>query len=831
MNATGPWPAARMILLPLTVAVALQFGGVGTARGASVTLEEVVVTARRVNESLASIPMAVNVVERPRLTQGAFDGLQSLAMSTPGLYFESMWGGDNSAVVLRGQSQPSTAGDNVGIFVDGVYQAARYAVDVDTLDIERVEVARGPQNTLFGHSTFAGAVHFVTAEPGASSESSVSIGAGSDGYLAVSGMLSGPIGDGPVSMRLSAGASNFDGTGRNVAAPGQSLGAIRRRAAALVLATTDDLDWYARLSVRMMQRDSGHPLAGEMTYDDYNCGSIDPASGAWSYFCGKFPVRSSFDISPALPDSAQDTGQVSFHLQWPLAGLVFESDTSYYRSSARLIRDFDGSSAGDLFGVCTLDSNCSGLLGPPRIVDRLIFVNEVQRQLPEVTEVSQDVRLRQEAENGIRWLVGLTAFETDEVMRTQLGVDGSGLNASERLTSYLPRTPMLVGPVSAFNRALVPDPDNDGVEQTLTRDRTRTLAVYGSVDWDIASNLRSRVEVRATRERKSINSVTANFLPSFGKAIRSLDFTDVTPRVSVDYQQDGSMVYVSAAKGSRSGGVNPIPGLLPEEQGFEPEYNWTYELGGHYTASGGRLDAMATAFYVDWRNVQITGFSNTPGVGNLILRNARGITTRGMEFSASVVLGAGWRADLGGSLVDARFRASTDDPGSGRFCGLSANNTTSTFCTVGPPRTFDSSSVALVPYVDGNRLQRAPKRTWQAGLEYAGMITDEWDLTARVNLRGQDDVFDRAIGGARYGSRVQCDAGIHLVHGRLSIDLWSLNLTDERYVAAAASRGAVYFPTTPRPLDLLYGPGRRLGVTFSYRSGTSTPARFIRAGA
>ena len=98
-------------------------------------LEAVTVTARKVEEPLGEVPLAIDVVGAGMIGTGAFDGLRSLAAHVPGLTFESMWGGSNSAVILRGQAQPNAAGDNVGIFVDGVYQAARSAIDVTVLDV------------------------------------------------------------------------------------------------------------------------------------------------------------------------------------------------------------------------------------------------------------------------------------------------------------------------------------------------------------------------------------------------------------------------------------------------------------------------------------------------------------------------------------------------------------------------------------------------------------------------------------------------------------------------------------------------------------------------
>ena len=120
-----------------------------------------IVTARKVTEPHWTVPLTIDVLDRDRLITASVADLAALARMAPGLYFESLWGGTGSAPVLRGQSQPSAAGDNVGVFVGGVYQAERTAIDVAPLDVERIEVVHGPQSTLFGHSTFTGAIHYV----------------------------------------------------------------------------------------------------------------------------------------------------------------------------------------------------------------------------------------------------------------------------------------------------------------------------------------------------------------------------------------------------------------------------------------------------------------------------------------------------------------------------------------------------------------------------------------------------------------------------------------------------------------------------------------------
>jgi len=97
-------------------------------------MPEILVTARRISEDVSHLPLAIDVVSSVDLGPGGIEGLDELAIHTPGLSFESLWGGSGSAPILRGLSQPSTAGDNVGVFVDDVYQSNRSALDVDMLD-------------------------------------------------------------------------------------------------------------------------------------------------------------------------------------------------------------------------------------------------------------------------------------------------------------------------------------------------------------------------------------------------------------------------------------------------------------------------------------------------------------------------------------------------------------------------------------------------------------------------------------------------------------------------------------------------------------------------
>ncbi len=774
------------------------------------------VTARKVTEPFWSVPLTIDVLRREDMITSSVADLAALARMAPGLYFESLWGGAGSAPVLRGQSQPNAAGDNVGVFVDGVYQAERTAIDVAPLDIERIEVVHGPQSTLFGHSTFTGAIHYVPRGATREFTSGVEAGVGTDQYWSATGFLSGPLPGGVALGRIAAGSRNGSGTWTN-SANGDSLGDYARNAVAASLTLAETGPWTASLAGRWSATESSHPSQTSIAGPDYDCGAVESASGYWSYFCGELPVRRSVAISGGMPDSSNDVTQVSLTVAWAGEAVRFESDTSYYRGSSDIYRDFDSSSTGETFGVCVVGVTCPRAQVPAQPVERLVNVNSVSRQGSSTTEWSQEFRLVGSA-GRVDWLAGATAFLTDEDTRARFGFERGDLLPTEALTVLLPLTPDLAGPVARGNRALVDDPSREQAVQSSTSTERRTLALFGALTYRPTPELGLRVEARTTWERQEIDNVTANFAPGFGTSIPAQDFSDTTPRFSIDYTPTtGWFLYASAAKGSRSGGVNAVPGLSAEEQAYDPEYNWTYEISGRYRDAGQRWLGRLTLYHIDWRDTQITGFSSTPGIANLITRNTAGVNTNGVEVMAQARLSDRLMLQGAYSYTDPEFSNGSDDLSSSQFCGLRGNNTTSSFCTLGPPRSGTAPAGTLVPYIDGNMPQRTPHTQWQLGLRGdSPAFAGEWRAEGGLDLSYQGDVYDRAINGARYGERTLLSARAALVHGPWTVEVWGTNLTDENYIRAVSTRGPAFYPVAPRPLDLVYGEGRRIGLTVRY---------------
>lgn len=776
------------------------------------SFQSIIVTARRQEERFFDVPLSVDVVPADRIGSGAIEGLQSLAAHVPGLSFEVGWGGFNSFPALRGQSQPSIAGDNVGMFVDGVYQASRDAIDVEPLDLQRIEVVRGPQSALFGHSTFAGLIHYVAAQPSETPLVKASADIATDSLYGLRGTISGPI-DRNWKARLAAGWRQADGTWENEAAPGQTLGDWRRIAIAGSIATRDTTGPFGlRLSGRYGNNRSNSPPTTALDHRAYNCGARDPASGVWTYFCGKAPIPSQVTLSPDLPDSRSRTGQLALHLALDLDGLELRSDSSAYRAHSDVIRDVDGSDEGDIYGVCLRAVNCTGIGSLVIPVVRQQHVNIVLHRTLGARELSQELRLRSTGETQFSWQLGAVLFWTRLHTVAAFGGERGALSGAERLSSLVLSNPQRVGPPATINNALVDDPNvsqvtfNDSVEQR------RTAAIFATADYRLADGLRLHGEIRSTWERLTLDSREANFAASFGKSLGARTFADVTPRLSLDWHPaERLMLFASYARGSRSGGINPFPNLRPEEQTYAPETNWTTEIGAKYAGRGLIRDIQLTAYDINWHNTQIQGLSTTPGVAALIIRNTRGIHTQGLEASARLVP-AGWLTfDLAWSYTDPRFKRGSEDPGGSAACGLSVGNTTSNFCDI-VPSTIDPG--LLVPDISGNRVARTSKTSWSAAMTLTPRVPAGFRF--RVDMTHQDNVFDRQIHGLYYGARTLLDARAILPLGRFVFELWGTNLTNDRYARNAAPRQPALYVGQPRPTDLILADGRRVGITLQF---------------
>ena len=761
------------------------------ARASDEVLDEIVITARKIAEPLSSVPLSIQVITRQDIERSGIDGLLSLAGQVPGLYVEPMWGGANASPTMRGQAHPGDVGaETVGIFIDGILQANDAGDDSAMFDLERVEVIKGPQSALYGDSTFAGAINLVTRSPTEFWEREFKAESGSDAYRSLFGAVSGPLGPPGLLGRISATWRDFDGTGVNVANPRNNLGGYRTWGSALSLEYSPVPAWRFKSDIRLSQAQLESPAQSTLAGPGYNCGARDPTTGYWSFYCGDIPRTRRFDISPDIPLSTTQTLQGSLQVAWHANSWSLDNVATYYRSASVSFRDWDGTAAGELLGVCTVALNCEPIGGVAQPVTRLLSVNQVLRASTTIEHLTDEFRVRRHADR-MDWMLGAQEVLAREHDGDGLGAGPVELHANERLTALLPATPGLVGPISVLNSAIVADANL--IQETEFVDNNFNLTeLFGALDYRLAPRVDLHAELRQG-------------LGAFGVS---------TPRLSLDWKVDQtSLLWFSIARGGAAGGSNNDPRLMASEQNFGAETELTYEWGYRSSFWSERAQVFAAAFYNDWRNAQIGGPANTPGSSDYITRNIKGITTPGLEWSADLKIASRWSAQLGYVYDNPRFKFGSEDIGGISFCGLTAGNTTSNLCTVGPSRVLTQGQFPLVPYVDGNVLQRAPRNQWTAALTFEPPpLESGFRRFARIGVNYQGPVYVRPIDGAYDGERTLVNARIGVLRGDWSLELWGSNLTDVNYIRAVASRPTIYFPTSRRPQDLIFGDGRRVGV-------------------
>ena len=209
--------------LLLCVAVgAGVFGGlaplVDAESGAANIIEEIVVTARKRDDTLQDVPLSVTAFTAEQLQRRQFQDLQDIAQETSGLVYENYaTAGLSTAAVIRSMGQTFTTArvQNTAVFLDGVYLQRQSMINPGLMDLERVEVVKGPQNAQFGRNAFSGVVHYITKKPSDELSGSLTATYGAHDRLDVRGGISIPLVEDRLSLRLAAGTSEYDGHTKN----------------------------------------------------------------------------------------------------------------------------------------------------------------------------------------------------------------------------------------------------------------------------------------------------------------------------------------------------------------------------------------------------------------------------------------------------------------------------------------------------------------------------------------------------------------------------------------------------------------------------------------
>ncbi|MEP2734781.1 MAG: TonB-dependent receptor [Erythrobacter sp.] len=769
---------ATAILVPAVPAMAQE-----AAPAAEETGNVIIVTARKVEESIQEVPASIVAFTAEDLEERSITQLEDVAMQTPGLVFEDFSNGGFAQPTIRGTTQFSVASleQNVAVFLDGVNIPRNYAFDVAATDFSRIEVVKGPQSALYGANAFSGVINYVTNERSLSEISAgASVSVSENGGLDLNGNISVPLVEDRLSLRLALGYAEFDGDYTNshpLASAGtnpgtdEDIGGYEKESIivgasfAPIDSLKFDFDYY-RFQTNSEQR-AGYRLSRGT---DTNC------STATVFFA---PVNQLFCGELSATPAANPSGVDGFLVDPRSYGLDAVSELIRVGAEWEIT---DQITASYLYGDFSGNVFSAGNSDRDPIAGTALFgqVGNVFTFLPagEFDYETHEARLAFTADSGLYVTVGAYLQDGEDLEQVAFGF--VPLGGTDPITDF-----------------------PAGITPTDATTLTEKTSVFGRIEVPLLDEqLNFNLEARYTDEEITLTDSGLG-------AIFTRPDDYITGRASVDYAiSDNHLVYISAARGIKSGGINAstFAGLLPEERFFGRESNWAYEFGIKNTLFNGAATLNAAAFYIDWENLQI---SRTPTGGPInsttIIDNLAAATSKGIEFDGAWEVVDGITLNAGLAYIDATYKEGTVSAtilAGGSFTALPFEN----------PQLCDDVVCNSNGDIGGNDLQRTSDLQWNVGLSARTDLTDSLEVFGRFDLAGQSDQFVSEINTASIEARTVANARAGVRGDNWSASIWATNLFDEVYVSNAffiANRFQVeYVPTL--------GNRRRVGVTLSF---------------
>lgn len=790
-------------------------------------LEEIIVTARKREESVQDIPIAVSAFTADDIRELGLLSVDDIALYTPGFSFQSGFG-RNAGIdrpAVRGQTTIVNGIANVkavSTFVDGVYVGGLVS-SVDLANIERVEIIKGPQSAQYGRGTYAGAINYVTRRPTDEFAGEVSLGAAEHESYDLSAWASGPLVADQAYFRVSASYRQYGGEYVNTVTD-EEIGdqETMNLAGKLFLTPSENLE--ATLALAYQETDDGHPALALQGREHNNCCFRGPPSGSPDISGVTGPRAREYYIGEAqrnlpvalLTEELDSVGGAGNRLERFSASLTMHYDlnndwrlSSLTGSISDETESFiDGTYGGYDFGVAWVNGYPPFLrptLGPLFCLT-IGFCGNFQRMLAgEQTDFSQELRLSSPADRPLRATVGLYYYKgkkhetmDSKVHTKQSEALGYGLVAGT------------VAPNSTF--------DNDDVTNT---------AVFGGVEWDINDKWAATLEARWAKDDITVrvyNTRDINMLDSEHKD----EFDSVNPRVTLSYRpDDNTNLYLNISKGSKPGDFNtqvPIgPDGQPDEsfRAVEEEVAWNYEAGYKGRLLDGRMTLNVAAYRTEVTDQQFTTVIETPTGGSVSLIDNVGETEiNGLEVEVETLLTESLTLNAGYAWTNAEIAKWTNVD----QADLNGAN--------GSLHDLDRlGSVA------GQKVPRIPEHSASVVARYEGAEMASgfsWFLVGDVVYEGSR--FSQVHNLIETGAMTRVGLRVGARRDTLEVVLWARNLFDDdapldvlRYIdrrtggLPSHARIPGFVPgqlgnpsSTPRGFAISLPRGRQVGVTLTY---------------
>jgi len=717
------------LVLPTVMAVAGMLAGDLALAQDDLMFEEIVVTARKRTENLQEVPLSITAISGEELEKASVYALDDLAEITPGLTYQNI--GAFNTPTIRGLGQTDQIGlqANVGVFIDGVFLNNRSSLEFGVLDLERIEVVKGPQSALYGRNTFAGAINYVTRNPSTEDVGGrLSAEIGNAGRWEIGGSVNFPLGEN-AAVRLFAATSEFDGTITNVR-DGDKLGGYNERSsygASLIFDPSEDLS--IKLFAARTEIDEDQPPLIIIPASRNNCGStynLPDGRVLHSLYCGGRQEGDAPSLNGLGNGQAGDFTLAYINVEYDLAFATLTVNFSHSESEYSTLFDNVSNPVAETLPLGPLGFSAQ------------FFTNNAG----DVAEQqSYEVRLASNGDGPLDWLIGGAMFDT---------LTGGVISSISTLLD----NPMEVGRIS-----FVPE-----------RLDTDVKAAFGSVSYALNDQHRLTAAIRYTQEDQlEERTVQIFFIPNFPESMTSAasDFSYATPRVTYEYTwDDDTLLYASAARGVKSGGTNGPAFADTPYATFREESNWTYEAGIKTSILGGRGIFNATVYTVDWTDLQITAPASLL-IGSSVV-NATAATSSGIEIDTTINVTDNLTFRGAVTWLNPEFDSGVTDGAIESYCGQRS--------PAYPP------TVACSTDVGGQQLPRTSDFQYYLGATYTWPnLIGGFDAYARVDTSHQAGKYSLSLNQLDQGDINLTNMRIGLESERYEIALWAENLFDEDF--------------------------------------------------
>lgn len=799
-------------------------------------LEEIVVTAQKREQSIQDVPISVTAITGEILENNGINGFQALGERTPNLKVQVADGGPANLIGIRGITSGFNRGfeQSVGVVVDGVYSARGEFFRTGLFDIERVEVLRGPQGTLFGKNATAGLINIITAGPTEEFDASIKTRFGTDSLVGVTAAVSGPLSD-RFRARLAVEHFEQDAYFTNTGG-GPDGGAVENNNVRLKLEgdLTDNLVLaftYEHMeknvdgtSQQLLALDPS-PTSGFFGFNPA-ANPYDPGNGG----PGFIPL---FGVSSAEYFAAFDPN-VEFNLdttQSTNLAAFFDTETDNIRLQADW--DFSGVRLTYVGGLIDLtdqnqfDPDFSGnpyLIGPANV---------------ESEQITHELRLQSQGDGAFDWTAGLYKFDADISNNTPAFV-------------FVPAVLGTVGPVAPGVPPL-PNPDYQGyvngvgrfgIRETGFEQEADAWAVFAQATWHVTDSFRITAGGRYTDETKTSdqfitsrdgtlrtpagdqgvtpipgnpNPTPAEFANSFdatvipyclsdqvepeydaaglgapcGPGLRRTE-SDFTPMMVLQYDfSDTVSTYFSYSEGFKGGGFNGQARRQASLE-FEDEQVDAFEIGLKSILFDGAMTANFALYSSEYENFQTTQFVNQV----FIVGNAAAVDAQGLEFDVMWQATENLLLGLSGQISNTEYKDFT-----------TAACTSAQLMALSPfaPPPNPSPRSLCVQDVSGQAVEQAPESAANLMINYNIPLAGSFDVQLGADINYSDDYFltqdlDPLLVQDAY-TTVNLRVALNDKDERWQLALLGTNVTDEVFILTAAgvpAQNGAFFASSNR---------------------------------